>query len=177
MISWRDVEQFIPFIKPLFDGLRSARDLLTGRNSKKSAHCISIPKQTLVLLPDIRSHALNWGLGKDGLNEGMQITGLLQATNTSPYAIRPAGIRLLEPKGVDIVTQSVVVFFERKIDSANNLIPAGQIGEIHFMLFVTPLAGVAGKSLRAAILILDQFGNEHVVRDLKFKFVGPEKLP
>jgi hypothetical protein len=109
MISLQEVEQFIPFIKPLFDGLHSLRDLFKRGASEKSVHSIQIPKQTLILLPGIHPYALKWGLGKHGATEAMQISGVLRGTNTSPYGIRAAGIRLLEPKGVDIVTQMVTV--------------------------------------------------------------------
>lgn len=45
------------------------------------------------------------------------------------------------------------------------------------MFFAVPVRGIPGKPLRVAISVLDQFGNEHVVRDLECKFVGPEKMP
>jgi hypothetical protein len=45
------------------------------------------------------------------------------------------------------------------------------------MFFVTPVVGTPGRPLTATISVLDQFGNEHVMRDLQFKFMGPEMLP
>src|ERR1700675_1445840 len=107
MISFQDIEQFIPFIKPLFAGLRSARDFF--RRDQKSQHSIDIPKKTLILLPDIHTHSLRWGLGKAGETEAMQISGLLQATNISRYAIRLSGIHLLQPTSVQILTRIVTV--------------------------------------------------------------------
>ncbi len=91
MISLQEVQQFIPFIKPLFDGLRPVRDLFKRGASKKSVHSIQIPKQTLILLPGIHPYSLKWGLGKHGATEAMQISGVLRATNTSPYVIHAAG--------------------------------------------------------------------------------------
>jgi hypothetical protein len=61
--------------------------------------------------------------------------------------------------------------------STRHLIPAGHIGELSFMFFVTPVVGTPGRPLTATISVLDQFGNDHVMRDLQFKFMGPEKLP
>jgi hypothetical protein len=178
MLTLHDVEQFIPFIKPLFDGLRSARDFFKSGASKKSTHSIQIPKQTLILLPDNKPYALQWSLGKYGAKEAMQIDGVLQATNTSPYAIRPADIRLLKPKRLDVLHHMVAVTaYESRMQSAEeNLIQAGHIGQISFMIVVTPVKAVAGKPLRATIVMLDQFRNEHVVRNLEFKFIGLEKL-
>lgn len=176
MISFQDIEQVIPFIKPLFDGLRSARDFFRG--GRKPQHSIDIPKKTLILLPDIDTYSLRWGLGKAGEKQAMQIIGALQATNTSRYAIRVSGIKLLQPTDIDILTRIVTVEdFESGMHSTRNLFPAGQIGEVVFMFFVTPVKGTPGMPLRATISILDQFGNEHLMNDLEFKFIGPEKLP
>jgi hypothetical protein len=176
MITLHEVEQLISFIEVLFDALRSARDFFKSLASKKSSHSIQIPTQTLILLPDARPYALRWGLGKNGAKELMQIDGE-QATNTSPYAIRAAGVRLLKPKRVDIVFHMITVQAPRSaMHSAKNLIQAGCIGEIFFMFIVTPVTGMAGRPLRATISILDQFGNEHILRDLEFKFIGPEKI-
>ena len=93
MITLQDAEQFIPFIKPLFDGLRSARDLFRRDRHEKPEHSIEIPRKTLILLRDVYPHALCWGLARVGDKNGMQLTGHLQATNTSKYGIRASGIR------------------------------------------------------------------------------------
>jgi hypothetical protein len=132
------------------------------------------PKKTLILLPDVNPHSLRWGLGKAGDREGMQISGNLQATNTSKYHIRAAGIRLVEPIGVEVITQMVTVNdVESGTHSYQHLILTRSIGEISFMFFVVPVKGTQGKTLTAAVAVLDQFGNEHVIGGLEFKYVGP----
>ncbi|HME28045.1 MAG TPA: hypothetical protein VKI44_43115 [Acetobacteraceae bacterium] len=88
---------------------RSARDLFKRDKRDKPEHSIEIPKKTLILLPGVHSHALLWNLGKAGDQEGMQISGELQATNTSKFNIRAAGIRLLEPSEVEVLTYMVSV--------------------------------------------------------------------
>lgn len=178
MIGLQDIEQLIPFIKPLFDGLRSARDFFKRDTAKDTPHGIKIPKQTLILLPDINPHQLRWGLGKVGDKPAMQITGTLQATNTSPYAIRIGGIKLLEPSGGELVTRMVTVENpETGMHSQRNMIQPGYIGEIAFLFFLTPVIATPGRPLIGALSITDQFGNEHIVRHLQFMFFGPEKLP
>jgi hypothetical protein len=168
-----DVEQFIPFIKPLFDGLRSAGDLFKRDRSKEREHSIDIPKKTLILLPGIHSHALLWGEGKSSDKVGMQISGRLQATNTSKFHIRASGIKLLAPKSVDVLTHMLTAKDpETGAHSHQHLIPARSIGEVSFMFFVVPMTGVPGHPLKATISIIDQFGNEHVMQDLEFKYIG-----
>jgi hypothetical protein len=178
MITIEGIEQFIPFIKPLFDGLRSARDLFKRDQNRTSERDIDIPKKTLILLPDIHMNALWWGLGSAGSKQGMQITGRLQATNTSKFHIRAAGIKLLMPADVEVIMQTVSVKdAESGMHSFEHLIPVRSIAELSFMFFVVPVTGRLGKPLNGAISIQDQFGNEHVVKNLMFKWLGPQPSP
>jgi hypothetical protein len=117
-------------------------------------------------------------LGKAGSREGTQISGHLQATNTSKFHIRASGIKLLEPADVEVLTHMVWVKDpETGMHSYEHFIQTRSIAKLSFMFFVVPVRGVPGTPLTATIPILDQFGNEHVVRDLEFKYVGPEKTP
>jgi hypothetical protein len=175
MITLHDVEQLIPFIKPLFEGMRSAREFFRrSPNPKKSDQAIDIPKKTLILLPQIHPFALAWCLAKIGEKPGMQITARLQATNTSQYGIRPSGVKLLEPKGVEIVQQYALADGAPD-DGSTNIIPARSIGRVSLHFIVTPVTATPGQSLQAKILILDQFGNEHPL-DLECKFIGAETI-
>jgi hypothetical protein len=178
-MSWiQDVEQLIPLIKPVSYVLRSAQDLFTRTKPERSGHGITIPKKTLILVPGAHSYALRWGMGKAGDRGGMRIGGLLRATNTSEFGIRPAGIKLLLPKKVEVLTAMATVKDPKSgMHSHKYLIPPRSIGEVSFMFFVVPVKGVPGKTLSATVSILDQFGNEHVSRNLQCKFVGPEKWP
>lgn len=174
--SFQEIEQFIPFVKPLFDGLRSARDFFTSGKPKKSEHSIDIPKQTLILLPEVNSHTLLWSRAKWGDKEGMQINGRLQATNTSPFGIRAAGVRLLSPAGVEPIMQTVATKdHDSGVYDSRHLIPARSIGDLIFNFHVVPVIGTPGERLAIAISVLDQFGNEHIRRNLECRYIGSEK--
>jgi hypothetical protein len=177
MITLHDVEQFIPFLKPLFEGMRAARDFFRRNpDRKKSGHAIDIPKKTLIFLPEIHPFAVAWGLAKIGDKPGMQITARLQATNTSQYGIRPSGAKLLDPKGVEII-QHMLLVVEPDIDTdgSTNIIPTRSIGRVSLHFIVTPVTGKPGQPMHVKILVLDQFGNEHPV-DLQCKFMGSETI-
>jgi len=175
MVSLRNIEQLM---KPLSDGLRSARNLFRRDGTDQAKHHIDIPTKTLILVPDMSPYALRWGLGKAGDEEAMQISGTLQGTNTSRYAIRAAGIKLLHPRDLVMLTRLVTIADpESRMHGTGNLIAPGRIGDLSFMFFVTPAITMPGMPLVATIAILDQFGNEHIIRDLEFKFIGPHKLP
>jgi hypothetical protein len=172
MTLWQDGEQLVPLVKPLFDGLRSVRDFFGPRKQEHKEHSIDIPKKTLILLPDVQPFPLIWAGAKWNDKDGMQISGRLQATNTSKYNIRASGIRLLQPANVEVVNQMVLVRTpESHGSSQKHLIPAQSIGELSFMFIVMPVTGEPAQPLKVAISILDQFGNEHVVRNLECKFM------
>jgi hypothetical protein len=158
-----DVEQFIPYIKPLIEGTRTLRDFFRRTpDRKKSDHAIEIPKKTLIFLPEIHPFALAWGLAKIGEKTGMQITARLQATNTSKYGIRPSGAKLLNPKRVEIVQHMLCVDQpDSGMYASTDIIPPRSIGRIALHFIATPVTATPGQSLQAKILILDQFGNEH----------------
>ena len=40
------------------------------------------------------------------------------------------------------------------------------------MFVVTPVTGTPGNPLAGVVSIIDQFGNEHVIKGLQFRFVG-----
>ena len=169
------VEQFLPFLKPVLDGLRSVGDWY--KRLRRPKHGMVIPKQTLILLPSASGgpYALHWGLGNAGNVQGMQIGGRLQATNTSSYGVRCSGLKLLKPKGVELFTQHLSVLDpETGTSSSIVMIPSRSIGELSFLFFVTPVTATPGKTLVASIAVVDQFGNEHSLRNLQFKYLGPE---
>jgi hypothetical protein len=182
MITLQDVEQFIPLLKPLFDGMRSARDLFRRDPDRKklaaehaSEHAIEIPKKTLIFLPEIHPFAVAWSLAKIRETPAMQITARLQATNTSKYGIRPSAAKLVEPNDVEIVQQMVHTQDPDSGMYGTNIIPPHSIGQVSLVFIVTPLTTTPGQSLKTSLLILDQFGNEHAVH-LEHKFIGPETI-
>jgi hypothetical protein len=170
VITIEGIEQFIPFIKPLFDGLRSARDLFKRDHKKSSDHDLDIPKKTLILLPGIRPHALRWSPGTMGTTAMMHLHGELQATNTSRYNIRPSGLKLLEPQGVEVANSVLLM------EGPDDLIQNRAIGRIIIGFFLKPI-GQTAKPFKATVSIQDQFGNEHIVKDLMFKYAGSEPPP
>jgi hypothetical protein len=171
MITQQDIEQAIPFIKPLFDGLRSAKDFFKRDHKKSGEHDLEIPKKTLILLPDVRPFSLRWTPVEMGTKEAMQLFGKLQATNTSKFNIRPSGLKLLRPHGVEI--QNLMLF----TSTDENFILKRSIGEIIFGFWIAPVVADPGASLAVIVSILDQFGNEHVTKDLVMRYAGPEPSP
>jgi hypothetical protein len=175
VISLQDIEQFIPFLKPLFDGLRSAKELFKREPKKESDHSIDIPKMTLILLPGIHPNAMLWGFGKVGEIEGIQISGHIQATNTSKYHIKIAGVKLVEPRGGEVVTHMATVEDpESGMHSSDHMIMTRSIGEVSVMFFVIPVPREAtrGQPLSATVALTDQFGNSHV-SEFQFRYIGP----
>jgi hypothetical protein len=177
MITFQDIEQFIPFIKPLFDGLRSAKDFF-HRDRRQSEHALEIPKQTLIIMPEARMSALWWGMGTANAKPAMQIVGDFQATNTSPYAIRISGIELLRPHNLEILMQMIMVDdIQTGLYGSKNLIPSSAIGELRVMFFIAPPVCAEGEIFAADLSFRDQFNNQHVLKGLQFRHIGPAQQP
>jgi hypothetical protein len=174
MVARHDRQQYIPFIKPLLNGLRSARDT-SSRHRYASDPGSRIPAETLALAPD--AHALRWGFDMSDGREVINIAGNLQATNTSGYTIRISAIRLVKPNKAEVLTRVVTVEdAESGAYSAENMIPPRRIGKVSFFIAVKPVTAAPGEVLEADIGVLDQFANEHTLRGLQFEFAGPHLL-
>jgi|HubBroStandDraft_6_1064221.scaffolds.fasta_scaffold707052_1 hypothetical protein len=174
MVTRHDRQQYIPFIKPLLNGLRSARDT-SSRHRYASDPGSRIPAETLALAAD--AHALRWGFDMSDGKEVINIAGNLQATNTSGYTIRISAIRLVKPNKAEVLTRVVTVEdAESGAYSAENMIPPRRIGKVSFFIAVKPVTAAPGEVLEADIGVLDQFANEHTLRELQFEFAGPHLL-
>lgn len=133
---------------------------------KRSSALIDIPKKTLVLLAEQRPDPYWWHMGRKDKQPGMQIAGNLRVTNISKYDILPSGVKMRNPKAVGRV-------LIKDVDSqyfGEYFIPKGAVTELTFDFWVQPPLKAEGKLFKADIAILDQFANEHWLKDVEFKY-------
>ena len=120
-------------------------------------------------MPEGRINALWWGMGTAAGKPAMQIVGDFQATNTSHYAIRICGMNFIRPRNVEVLLQMVTLEDAKTgMHSSKNFIPKRAIGELRMMFFIAPPICHDGEPLVADISFIDQFNNEHVLKDLRF---------
>jgi hypothetical protein len=92
----------------------------------------------------------------------MQIVGDFDVTNMTTYPIVLSAVKMKKPKYYGHVT----VWHE-----SNNQIPPGALRKIRFHFHLSPPFLKQGEPLEADIAVLDQFGNEHWIRNVHFRYV------
>jgi len=137
-------------------------NLLTNK-SEKNKQTITYPKRTLILMVR-HPHLCHWGMGSQGATPVMVINGRLNATNiTRNYDIEPA-IAILRKTN----TQGVAMPLLNSTVVRN--IPIGTTRELSVQFFVSKLFCKEGKSFKSDIIIIDQFNNKHIVKNIVFTY-------
>src|SRR5262249_46690167 len=126
-------------------------------------------KRTLILIPVSQGNALWWHMGSQGGQPAMQIVGDLNVTNISKYGVFVMGARLRKPRATG---WAIVRGKDSDVYGTRHPIPAGSVSDLRFSFFVQPAVEREGKPFRAAVAIVDQFGNEHWLKGLKFRYLG-----
>jgi hypothetical protein len=125
---------------------------------------IAIPKKTVILIPI--PNGLWWHMGGRGNEPVMQIVGDLNVTNISKYGIYLKAVRLRKPK-----TDGHVMLRAHQANVYGNyMIPKGAVRDLRFDIFVEPLICEKGKPFKADVAIINQFGNEHWLKGLEFRY-------
>jgi hypothetical protein len=121
-----------------------------------------IPKKTIVLLTKPSRRPFWWHMSADLSGQpAMQIYGYLQVTNICKHDIVLSGAKLKKPK----VLGRVDVKNVNSGDYGSDMVPAGGVTDLTFQLWVMPPVREKGQVFKADIAILDQFGNEHWVKE------------
>jgi len=128
---------------------------------------IDVPSKTMVLIPVARQNALWWHMGAMGDQPAMQIVGDLNVTNISKCGVFVMGAKLRKPKAIG---HALVRAHDSSMYSTKNIIPQGGVSDLRFHFFVQPPVHEKGKSFKADVAIIDQFGNEHWLKGLEFPY-------
>lgn len=127
---------------------------------------IKIPKRTLVLVIKGTGHQSWWHMGKSGDEPAMQIVAHFTATNISNFGVLPTSAKMRKPKYLGHV-------MAKKHDDniyGSYIIPKGIITELSVDFWITPPIKNKGELLKADIAIIDQFGNEHWIKNVEFRY-------
>jgi hypothetical protein len=135
--------------------------------AKSTVGVIEVPTKTVILIPVARPDALWWHMGSMDSQPVMQIAGDLSATNISKFEIVLMGAKLRKPNASGLALVS-----ERgsHICTQKNAIPLGAVSGLRFDCFVQPPVRKKGEPFKADVAIIDQFGNEHWLKGLKFPY-------
>jgi hypothetical protein len=131
-----------------------------------SESAIPIPSRTLRILPQPHPNALQWHLGARGEAPVMQIVGDFLVTNVTKLDVMVPAAKLRKPTTVGFATVRA---------SDSNLhgqypISPGDTSDLRFLIWVEPPVRKKGETFRADVALIDQFGNEHWMKKLEFKY-------
>jgi hypothetical protein len=136
--------------------------LRTGRESESSP-LYKIPRTTVrVLVTGERS--CWWHMGKAGDAPTMQVVARFTVTNITRYNIRlPLG-KIRKPRILGYCTV-------KNVDSplhGQYAIPPGATTEVSLDFWISPPMRKEGEDLVGDLAVVDQFGNEHWLRKVRF---------
>ncbi|BDT60480.1 hypothetical protein MasN3_39740 [Massilia varians] len=118
-------------------------------------------------MPVSRPNALWWHMGSSGSEPAMQIVGDLNVTNIAKRGVYVMEVKLRRPRAVG---HAVVRAQNSNLYDTKHIIPQGGISDLRFDFFVQPPVRTAGQKFTADVAIVDQFGNEHWLKDLEFRY-------
>ncbi len=127
---------------------------------------IKIPNKTIALVVEGTGHHCWWHMGKIGEELAMQIVAHFTATNISKFGVLPTSAKMRKPKNLGHVVT-------RKHDQniyGSHIIPTGVIAELSVYFWVSPPVKNKGDPFEADIAIVDQFGNEHWIKNVEFRY-------
>jgi hypothetical protein len=132
----------------------------------RSTALIEIPGRTVVLQPDPRPNLFWWHMGRSGDKPAMQISGHFTVTNICKYKILITAAKMRKPKalGHALVKDLQSNYY------GSYMIPEGGVTGLSFDFWIMPPAKKEGENLEADVAILDQFGNEHWVKNIEFTY-------
>jgi hypothetical protein len=157
----------IPIIKSIIDLLvviGKAIGRLFGRAPKSGVET-EIPRKTVIIPPNPNTHATWWHMGSSAGKPAMQVVGQsFKATNITKYGIYLCAAKMKTPRlfghvSVKDSKSQYHGFYE---------IPPGGISDISFDFWIIPPVKEEGKSFKADVAIIDQFGNEHWIKGIEF---------
>jgi hypothetical protein len=130
-----------------------------------TGHRPRVPRHTIRVVGDTPwGQGARWFEGTVGNQPAMQVVGnYWHITNISDGLVHVLAVHLKRPRMTGAI----------QLTPAGG-IPRGATVEASFMFWVQPPIRKAGSDLKATIIFVDQFGNEHAVKTV---FAGPQPIP
>lgn len=109
-----------------------------------------------------------WHMGTSGGQPAMRVVGNWNVRNTTDGPVDILAARLVNPKtdGSVLTRRHDGVIFGRYT------LPPGATTEISADFWVVPPVRKKGQQFSATVVLTDQFGNDHKVRNVKFRYTN-----
>lgn len=129
-----------------------------------------VPRETIRLVPN--THRMWWGFGSISGKPAMQVVGHWHVTNIIDRPVMIPRAFLSRPR-----TEGLMVLVRQYNGRTfgQYFIPAGATTELSADFWVTPPICREGEDFKAAVSVVDHFGNEHKVKGVVFRGREPKK--
>jgi len=144
---------------------RKLVEFVRARFTRRPKGLIDIPKKSLVLIAGQKEYSCSWQEGEIEGNAAMLMHGTIVATNISEYSVRAVSLKV----GAKIRHPMICTKDQESNMFGQFMIPSRSMSEISFNFWISPPTKRKGQSFKTKVCIIDQFGNEHWLKNLEFK--------
>jgi hypothetical protein len=135
--------------------------------SRRHSGDVTIPRETVRIMPQPGGH--EWHMGSVDGRPAMQVTSRWFCTNITKQPVRLLGSYLTRPRTRgSVAVKDVGSNFFGLYD-----IPPQVTTQANAHFWVQPPTRKAGQAFTATVVIVDQFGNEHKVKNVDFRGERP----
>jgi hypothetical protein len=137
----------------------------------------NIPTRTVVMVKDARLNALFWGTSQVANKKFLQVVGDFRVTNVWTSNVTLVAAKLRTPKWFffrQVTEGDAMVKDLKSVYTGHYPIPAGAMTDLRVHFMTVPHNGRKPGVLVADLAVIDQFGNHHWIKGLRFKH--PEKM-
>lgn len=127
--------------------------------------------ETLRVIQNV--HSSFWGLGKVGDTPAMQVAFYAHVTDISGKPNRILRAEVPKPH-----TTAQMVLISKNHDARRpQVLDANETADLHACFFVQPVVGVTAKPWQTTIVLIDQYGNRHPIKNCVFRPITDDDAP
>lgn len=163
------VAAIITIVGAIYAALRWGGGLVHKLWHAVSRYKPKVPRETVRVLPQVGS--CWWGEGKVGDRPAMQVVGGWHVTNITGNPVRLLAARISRPR-----TEGYLLARhpEENVYGSYPILP-GQTTEVSSDFWVIPPVRKVGEDFKATVILTDQYGNEHKIKNVAFKGPRPKE--
>ncbi len=124
------------------------------------------PRKSIIIVPTPGENNLWWHMGSTNGEPAMQVSAHFKVTNITKTDISLPAARMKKPK----LYGGVMVKDAESNFHGGYVIPPKHTTDLSLHFWILPPRKSEGENFRADIAVLDQFGNEHWLKNLEFSY-------
>ena len=127
-----------------------------------------VPRDTIRVVPDYLRGKNLWAKGAIGSDPAMQVMGSWLVTNITNGDVIIVSASIKKPK----TTCHTVDVIHNGAAYSRHPIKSGATANVHALFFIKPPVCKEGQDFKATVILTDQFGNNHQIKNCTFSYIG-----